>query len=45
MVTWTSICVRVCICTAYRAMGISPEDTTVSSHHNISMSVPSCPLG
>jgi hypothetical protein len=35
MVTWTSICVRVCICTAYIAMGISPEDTTVGSCLNI----------
>jgi hypothetical protein len=35
MVTWTSICTRVCICTAYIAMGISPEDTTVGSRLNI----------
>jgi hypothetical protein len=35
MVTWMSICVRVCICTAYIAMGISPENTTVGSRLNI----------
>jgi hypothetical protein len=35
MVTWTSIFVRICICTAYIAMGISPEDTTVGSRFNI----------
>jgi hypothetical protein len=35
MVTWMSICVRVGICTAYIAMGISPEDTTVGSRLNI----------
>jgi hypothetical protein len=38
MVTWMSICVRVCICTAYIAMSISPEDTTVGSHLNIHVS-------
>jgi hypothetical protein len=35
MVTWMNICVRVCICTAYIAMSISPEDTTVGSCLNI----------
>jgi hypothetical protein len=35
MVTWMSICVRVCICTAYIAMSISPEDTMVGSRLNI----------
>jgi hypothetical protein len=35
MVTWMSICVRVCMCTAYIAMSISPEDTTVGSRLNI----------
>jgi hypothetical protein len=39
MVTWTSICVRVCIRTADIAMSISPEDTTVGSHLNIHVSV------
>jgi hypothetical protein len=39
MVTWTSSCVRVCICTAYIAMSISPEDTTVGSRLNIHVSV------
>jgi hypothetical protein len=39
IVTWTSICVRVCICTAYIAMSISPEDTTVGSHLNIHVGV------
>jgi hypothetical protein len=39
MVTWTSICIRVCICTAYIAMSISPEDTTVGSHLNIHVGV------
>jgi hypothetical protein len=39
MVTWTSSCVRVCICTAYIAMSISPEDTTVSSRLNIHVGV------
>jgi hypothetical protein len=39
IVTWTSICVRVCICTAYIAMSISPEDTMVSSHLNIHIGV------
>jgi hypothetical protein len=39
MVTWTSICVRVCICTAYIVMSISPEDTTVGSHLNIHVGV------
>jgi hypothetical protein len=39
IVTWMSICVRFCICTAYIAMSISPEDTTVSSHLNIHISV------
>jgi hypothetical protein len=31
MVTWMSICIRVCICTADIAISISPEDTTVCS--------------
>jgi hypothetical protein len=35
IVTWTSICIRVCICTAYIAMSISPEDTMVGSCLNI----------
>jgi hypothetical protein len=39
MVTWMSICIRVCICTADIMMSISPEDTTVSSHLNIHVSV------
>jgi hypothetical protein len=39
MVTWTSICVRVCIRTADIAMSINPEDTTVSSRLNIHISV------
>jgi hypothetical protein len=39
MVTWTSIHVRVCICTADITMSISPEDTTVGSHLNIHVSV------
>jgi hypothetical protein len=39
IVTWTSICVRVCICTAYIAMSISPEDTTVGSRLNIHVGV------
>jgi hypothetical protein len=39
MVTWTSICVRVCICTADITMSISPEDTMVGSHLNIHVSV------
>jgi hypothetical protein len=39
MVTWMSICIRVCICTADIAMSISPEDTTVSSCLNIHVSV------
>jgi hypothetical protein len=39
MVTWMSICVRVCICTADIAMSINPEDTTVSSCLNIPISV------
>jgi hypothetical protein len=39
MVTWMSICVRVCICTADIMMSISPEDTTVSSCLNIHVSV------
>jgi hypothetical protein len=37
--TWTSICIRVCICTADIAMSISPEDTTVGSRLNIHVSV------
>jgi hypothetical protein len=39
MVTWTSIHVRVCICTADITMSISPEDTTVGSRLNIHVSV------
>jgi hypothetical protein len=39
MVTWTSICIRVCICTAYIAMSISLEDTMVGSHLNIHIGV------
>jgi hypothetical protein len=39
MVTWMSIHVRVCICTADIMMSISPEDTTVGSHLNIHVSV------
>jgi hypothetical protein len=39
MVTWTSIHVRVCICTADIMMSISPEDTTVGSRLNIHVSV------
>jgi hypothetical protein len=39
IVTWTSICVRVCICTAFIAVSISPEDTTVGSRLNIHVSV------
>jgi hypothetical protein len=39
MVTWMSICIRVCICTADIAMSISPEDTTVGSCLNIHVSV------
>jgi hypothetical protein len=39
IVTWTSICVRVCICTAYIVMSISPEDTTVGSRLNIHVGV------
>jgi hypothetical protein len=39
MVTWASIRVRVCICTADIMMSISPEDTTVGSHLNIHVSV------
>jgi hypothetical protein len=39
MVTLTSICVRVCICTADITMSISPEDTMVGSHLNIHVSV------
>jgi hypothetical protein len=39
MVTWTSICVRVCTHTADIAMSISPEDTMVSSRLNIHVSV------
>jgi hypothetical protein len=39
MVTWMSIHVRVCICTADITMSISPEDTTVSSCLNIHVSV------
>jgi hypothetical protein len=35
MVTWTSICVRVCIRAVDITMSISPEDTTVGSHLNI----------
>jgi hypothetical protein len=39
MVTWVSICVRVCSRTADIAMRISPEDTTVGSRLNIHVSV------
>jgi hypothetical protein len=39
MVTWTSIHIRVCICTADITMSISPEDTTVGSRLNIHVSV------
>jgi hypothetical protein len=39
MVTWTSICIRVCIRTADITMSISPEDTMVGSHLNIHVSV------
>jgi hypothetical protein len=39
MVTWMSICVRVCIHTADIMMSISPEDTTVGSRLNIHVSV------
>jgi hypothetical protein len=39
MVTWMSICIRVCICTADLAMSISPEDTMVGSRLNIHVSV------
>jgi hypothetical protein len=39
MVTWTSICVRVCIHMADITMSISPEDTTVGSRLNIHVSV------
>jgi hypothetical protein len=39
MVTWMSICIRVCIHTADIRMSISPEDTTVGSHLNIHVSV------
>jgi hypothetical protein len=39
MVTWMSICVRVCICTADIAMSISREDTMVGSHLNINVRV------
>jgi hypothetical protein len=39
MVTWMSICVRVCICTADIRMSISPEDTMVGSPLNIHVSV------
>jgi hypothetical protein len=39
MVTWTSIHVRVCICTADIMMSISPEDTTVGSRLIIHVSV------
>jgi hypothetical protein len=39
MVTWMSICVRVCICTADIMMSISPEDTMVGSHLNIHVSI------
>jgi hypothetical protein len=38
MVTWTSICVRICIRNADIAMSISPEDTMVGSHLNIHVS-------
>jgi hypothetical protein len=39
IVTWMSICIRVCIRTADIAMSISPEDTMVGSHLNIHVSV------
>jgi hypothetical protein len=39
MVTWASICVRVCSRTADIAMSISPEDTTVGSRLNIHVGV------
>jgi hypothetical protein len=39
MVTWTSICVRVCIRTADITMSISLEDTMVGSRLNIHVSV------
>jgi hypothetical protein len=39
MVTWMSICVRVCIRTADIMMSISPEDTMVGSRLNIHVSV------
>jgi hypothetical protein len=39
MVTWISIHVRVCICTADIMMSISPKDTTVGSRLNIHVSV------
>jgi hypothetical protein len=39
MVTWMSIHVRVCICTADITMSISPEDTMVGSRLNIHISV------
>jgi hypothetical protein len=39
MVTWTSICIRVCICTADIAMSVSLEDTMVGSSLNIHVSV------
>jgi hypothetical protein len=39
MVTWTSIHIRVCICTADITMSISLEDTMVGSRLNIHVSV------
>jgi hypothetical protein len=39
MVTWMSICIRVCIRTADIMMSISPEDTMVGSPLNIHISV------
>jgi hypothetical protein len=39
MVTWVSICIRVCSRTADIAMSISPEDTTVGSRLNIHVGV------
>jgi hypothetical protein len=39
MVTWMSICIRVCIRTADITMSISLEDTTVGSRLNIHVSV------
>jgi hypothetical protein len=39
LVTWMSICVRVCIRTADITMSISPEDTMVGSRLNIHVSV------